>query len=195
MRAIDENLFLGWAKSHGYALTRFGSGSQYLEFDPKSDERRFWEISAEPERRGFMFLALLELMGDWKSCYAWRHQGSWPAAQNHDRLNDSMEFIILSGMGMPSGTTQAVEFSREEQYNLVTLMLSTSIFGWSVGEDMSIVPDHGRYLMQTDHHDVIHTCFRSSEDRDAYVQAMAKRGYALPSELPDTTFKLPGWFK
>ena len=72
-------------------------------------------------------------------------------------------------------------------------MFSTSIFGWSVGEDTYVVPDNTRYILQTDHHGVIHVSFRSTDDMDRFVAKMEESGFPLPEDVPDETFKRPKW--
>jgi hypothetical protein len=49
--------------------------------------------------------------------------------------------------------------------------------------------------VQTDHHDVIHVSFRSGTDLKRFVDDMAGRGFSLPTEVPDATFKAPDWMK
>lgn len=93
------------------------------------------------------------------------------------------------------GTANVVTFERAELDKLVTLMFSTTIFGWSVDDDLYVVPDHARYILQTDHHNVIHVSCRSSADIDEWVSQMEERDFALPEELPDSTFKQPDWMK
>jgi hypothetical protein len=44
-----------------------------------------------------------------------------------------------------------------------------------------------------DHHDVIHADFRSEKDVERWVGEMSKRGFDLPDDLPDATFKRPSW--
>jgi hypothetical protein len=41
-----------------------------LVFRPDQHQDRFWEIPADPERRSYFILSLLELVGDWQECYA-----------------------------------------------------------------------------------------------------------------------------
>jgi len=77
----------------------------------------------------------------------------------------------------------------------VTLLFSTTIFGRSVGDDLYVVPDHGRQLLQTDHHGVIHVSFRSEESLNLCVDEMERREFPLPGEVPDSTFKQPCWMK
>jgi hypothetical protein len=88
-----------------------------------------------------------------------------------------------------------VAFSRAEFNQLVTLTFSTTVFGWSVGEDLYIVPDHAQYIVQTDHHGVIHVSFKRSEDIGSFVAEMDGRGFSLPEDVLDETFKRPEWMK
>jgi len=93
------------------------------------------------------------------------------------------------------GTADVVQFSRNEFDKLVTLIFSTTIFGWSVGEDLYVVPNDGRSVLQTDHHEVIHVCFRVEDDLEDFVKGMDARGFVLPDVVPDATFKQPSWMK
>src|SRR5262249_59963833 len=124
-----------------------------------------------------------------------RHLGRWPQSAVPERINEVVELRILDGLGLPLGTEAVVEFSRTEQDKLVTLLFATTIFGWSVSEDVYVVPDHGRHLLQTDHHGVIHLSFRTEASLDRSIDEMERRGFSLPTELPDSTFKHPGWMK
>jgi hypothetical protein len=125
----------------------------------------------------------------------WKHVGSWPQSAAPERINDVVQLRILDGLGLPLGTNAVVEFSRAEHDRLVTLLFITTIFGWSVGDDLYVVPDHGQHVLQTDHHDVIHMSFCTEESLDLCVDEMERREFPLPGEVPDSTFKQPGWMK
>jgi hypothetical protein len=127
-------------------------------------------------------------MGDWQECYVWRHLGSWPKSADSLRINDVVELQILEGLGLPMGSGDIVSFDRTELNRLVTLMFSTTIFGWSVGEDLYVVPDHANCILQTDHHDVIHVVDETrylkppqatSGDRRDYAPRIAKMACAI----------------
>ena len=195
MRSLSEKQFLDWASTRGIGVDENYPQLAVLTFKPDPNEDRFWETPPNPERRPYFALSLLELMGDWQSCYVWRHMGSWPESADALRINDNVELQILSGLGLPLGTADIVEFTRNELHKLVTLIFSTTIFGWSVGEDLYIVPDHGRFIVKTDHHNVVHVSFRNVADRDEFVKEMSSSGFSLPEELPDETFKRPDWMK
>jgi len=194
MKRLPESDFLAWADARGLGLD-----PQYphsvLVFQPDPEQDRFWEVPAEPECRPSFISSLLELMGEWRECYAWRHLGRWPESADPSRVNDVVELQILRGLGMPLGTADVVSFARAERDRLLTLMFSTTIFGWTVGDDLYVVPDHARCILQTDHHNVIHVACRNSADIDTWVKGMRERGYPLPDDLPDSTFKTPGWMR
>jgi hypothetical protein len=194
MRTITERDFLRWASGKGLTLDPEYPDSAVLDYERGSDAR-FWDVPPEPERRPYLIATLLELLGDWQTCYVWRHLGNWPDATSIDsqRVNDVVENQILQGLNLPLGTSDVVAFDRTDVASLITLIFSTTIFGWSVGEDLFVVPDHARQLLQTDHHGVIHVSFRDVGDIGHWVSAMSRKGFDLPDDLPDETFKRPSW--
>jgi hypothetical protein len=197
MKAIPKAEFLTWAAKHGLALDPAYPDLAVLTFDGAPSDARFWEVPAKPERRPYFAASLLELCGDWKACFAWRHLGSWPdtARVNPGRINDVVEHQILKGLGLPMGSGSVIEFARDDLPALVTLLFSTTVFGWSVGEDLYVVPDHARCFLMTDHHNAIHAEFRDPRETERWVAKMAERGFLLPDDLPDETFKQPSWMQ
>lgn len=193
MKRLTETAFLAWADGAGLCLDPQYPASAVLVFRPDPQQDRFWDVPAEPERRPYFIVSLLELMGDWQACYAWRHLGSWPGAVDSRRINDVVERQILGGLGLPLGTADVVRFERAELDKLVTLMFATTVFGWSVGDDLYVVPDHAGSILQTDHHNVIHVSCRTSAELEEWVRRMEERGFPLPEDVPDSTFKKPGW--
>jgi len=138
---------------------------------------------------------MLTGIGHWKNCYVWRHLGSWLEGASTQRSNDKVEYQILSGIGLPIGTADIVIFKGKDLDKLVTLIFSTSLFGWSVGEDLYVLPDNDRYILKTDHHGVLHVSFRVHEDLDKTVKEMDKEDFPFPAEIPDPTFKKPEWME
>lgn len=195
MRTQREDEFLAWADRSGFQIDPRYPESAVLTFRPNPEHDRFWEVPLPPEQRPYFIASLLDCMGEWRACYAWRHLGSWPRSAVADRINDVVEQRILEGLGLPLGTNAVVEFSRSEYDKLVTLLFSTTIFGCSVGEDVYIVPNDGQHLLQTDHHGVVHVSFRAEDSLERCVEEMERRGFPLPDEVPDSTFKEPRWMK
>jgi hypothetical protein len=193
MKTHSEEQFLKWAKTCGMGLDERYLDSAVLTFKPDPDLERFWVVPRQPERRPHFIAVMLELMGKWQSCRVWRHMGSWHERPNPERLNDRVEFQILNGIGMPMGTGDIVEFERAEFDQLTTLLFSTTIFGWSVGEDLYVVPNHAQHILKASHHDVVHVSFRRVEDLQEFVKGMDKEEFPLPKAVPDSTFKIPEW--
>ena len=193
MRTLDESAFLAWAEGRDLGLDPEYPESAVLTFRGNTAaEARFWNVPLEPKRRPYYLSSLLELLGDWRSCFAWRHLGYWPNANDLDE-GEVVEHQILKGLGLPLGTTQVVEFERVDHQALLTLLFSTTVFGWSVVQDLYVVPDHARYILETDHHDVVHVEFRDAADIERWVSSMAERGFPLPDHVPDGSFKHPPW--
>jgi hypothetical protein len=196
MKAITEDEFLQWASTKGLGLDPKYPQSAVLRFRSDS-ESRFWEVPREPERRPYFLASLIDLMGNWQTCYVWRHLGSWPDPKHIDpgRINDAVEMIILKGLGLPLGTGAVMRFDRSDREALVTLLFSTTVFGWSVGEDLYVVPDHAQQVIQTDHHDVVHASFTDRGELERWVAKMSAEGFDLPEAPPDATFKRPAWME
>jgi hypothetical protein len=100
MRAHQEHEFLAWAERSGFHIDARYPESAVLTFHPDSEHDRFWEVPVQPERRPYLIASLLECMGDWQACYAWRHLGSWPQSALPERINDVVELRMLRGLGL-----------------------------------------------------------------------------------------------
>lgn len=194
MKTMTEKQFLKWAAEKGLGPDPKYPNSAVLDFQGPS-ESRFWKVPEGAAQRPYFLSTLIDLMGEWQTCYVWRHLGRWPDPANVSphRITDAVELNILRGVGVPLGTAAVIAFDRSERAALVTLLFSTTIFGWSVADDLYVVPDHARQLLQTDHHDVIHVSFAADDDLRHWVSKMAEEEYDLPKELPDATFRRPDW--
>jgi len=195
MKTHKEKQFLKWATDHGMGLDERWPDSAVLTFKPAAHLDRFWETPSEPERRSYFLSLMLDLMDKWKACFVWRHMGSWPSEPDPQRINDRVEYQILNGIGLPMGTADIVEFDRSETDRLVTLLFVTTVFGWSVGEDLYVVPDHAQFIMKTSHHAVVELAFRNEQAMKLFIAGMKKEKFNLPDDLPDATFKKPEWMK
>jgi hypothetical protein len=197
MKSLMEADFLRWAEDHGLTVDSRYPQSAILQFRPASDCVRFWCIPDQPQRRPYFYSSVLELARPWDSCFVWRHLGSWPNKDHIDphRVNDGVEFELLKGIGIPCSTAGVLNFQRDDLNHLISLLLVTSIFGWSVGDDLYVVPDNAQYVLKTDHHGVIHVEFRNEDNVNTWTLKMRERGFPLPDDLPDETFKRPSWMK
>ncbi len=195
MKRHSQSEFLAWAHERGMALDQRYPESASLIFASTQRFDRFWLVPREPERRPHFLRCMVDAFGPWSSYHCWRHLGRWPAECDKEPIDDQIEDVILRGIGLPVGSADVVEFSLSEQAKLLTLLLSTTIFGRTVGEDVYLVPDTALGFLKTDHHGVIHASFKAKALMIAHIRRMKEQGFPLPDEVPDATFKVPEWMQ
>jgi hypothetical protein len=195
MKRHSESDFLAWADQHELGLDSRYPNSPVLTLAPNPQFDRFWTVPPEPERRPYFLATFLYAFGAWSSYGCWRHLGSWPARPDEQRINDQIEHAIFHGVGLPDGSSDIIEFSESERVQLVTLLFATTVFGWSAGDDLFLVPDTALGILQTDHHGVIHASFRDERSMSAFIRRLEAEEFPLPVDVPDATFKIPKWMR
>lgn len=151
-------------------------------------------MPSDPSAWPHFAASLLDGLDEWDSGFLWpRSDGRWPDPAQSQSYNEGVRDVLLRGAGIPGGWGGAVRFGRDEEEALVAVLYAFLAFGWCVDDDLFFVPDHGRQLLHTDHHDVIHVECASEERVQRLVAHMVEAGYELPTELPDWTFKRPAW--
>jgi hypothetical protein len=101
--------------------------------------------------------------------------------------------VILRGAGIPIGLSGAILFGRNEESSILTVLFTSFAFGCCVDDDLYVIPQHGRQIVQTDNHGVVHATCQDEQRIRELVAHMDGAGYELPTELPDGTFKSPSW--
>jgi hypothetical protein len=194
MDLLSPDDFLRWAEGLNVGPDDRYAPPARLVYVPHRSHDRFWEL---PERAaGVPFFAAHMLTGleRWSDCRVWPRGGGWPAADDEPaRVADEVHHVILGSAGVPAGQEGGVRYERDELDRLVTLVFGQAVFGWCVRDDVFVIPDHGRFILEVDHHKVIHVQFRDGTDVARYVDHMAGEKYFLPEEVPDATFKRPEW--
>jgi hypothetical protein len=91
---FSEAEFLSWATARGIAFHPAYPKVAILNFADTQSASRFWEVPPEPERRPFFLSALLDGMGEWSTCFVWRHSGSWPSSGDDEprSINNALSF-------------------------------------------------------------------------------------------------------
>jgi hypothetical protein len=193
MKTVSEQDFLPWAAEVGIGFDPRYPDSHCLSLLPPCEHARFWVLPPDPATWPHFVASLLGGLDQWESGFVWPRCGSWPNPALSQSYKEGVRDVLLRGAGIPGGWAGAVQFDHDEEDMLVAVLYASLAFGWCVDDDLFFVPDHGRQLLQTDHHDVIHVeC--ASEARVLKLAAhMAEAGYKLPTEPPDWTFKRPAW--
>ena len=194
MDLISQDEFLAWARSLSIGPDGRYSPPECLVYVPYRSHHRFWEAPGRAAGVPFFAAHMLAGLGRWSQCYVWPRGGRWPESDEEDvGVGEAVHGVILGSAGVPAGHVGAVRYGSDEMDRLLTLVFGQVLFGCCVRDDVFVIPDHGRFILYVDHHDVIHVEFRDGADIAAYVEHMANEKYFLPDEVPDETFKRPGW--
>jgi hypothetical protein len=193
MEFVSGEGFLRWAAGVGVGFDPGYPASRHLCLLPPREQARFWVLPPDPATWPHFAASLLDGLDEWDSGLLWPCSGGWPAPEQSQSYNEDVRDVVLKGAGVPAGWAGAVRFGREEENALVAVLYAYLVFGWCPDHDLFFVPDHGRQLLRTSHHDVIHVECLSEERVQGLVSHMAKAGYPLPKEPPDWTFKRPAW--
>jgi hypothetical protein len=193
MEAVPGEKFLRWAAGVGIGFDPRYPNSRRLRLVPPRDHARFWVLPDDPFAWPHFAGSLLEGLDEWAAGFLWPRSGNWSHSGQSQSHNKGMRGVVLRGAGAPDGWAGAVRFGHHEEDALLAVLFAYLAFGWRLDDDLFFVPDHGRQVLQTDHHDVIHAECATEERVQELVAHMAGEGYQLPTELPDPTFKHPAW--
>jgi hypothetical protein len=185
--------FLRWAAGVGIGFDPRYPESRLLCLLPPREHARFWVLPPEPSAWPHFAASLLGGLDEWDSGLLWPRSGRWPDPARSHSDQEAVRDVLWRGAGIPGGWAGAVRLGREEEAALVAVLYGALAFGWCVDDDLFFVPGHGRQLLQTDHHDVVHFECASDERVQRLVGHMAAAGYELPTEPPDGTFRRPAW--
>ena len=195
MKRIEEKQFIKMIRQIGITVDSRYPETAELGFGKESEISRFWEIPEEARRIPYFVQTILSALDPWESVYVWKHMGSWFTSIKGERLNDDVQAVIYRGVGITENNADILKFNGNELEELVALIFNQLVFGWHVGDDLYIIPDHGRQMIKTDHHDVVHVSVRDQSIMEKFINKMAAKGFELPEDIPDETFKRPDWMK
>jgi len=193
MELISIDDFLEWARALGISTDARYTEPRCLAYFPYQDHSRFWKIPDRSAGIPAFLNHLLDALERWSHIRLWPRGGKWPEVSDEPSINDLVRGTILGAAGVPSGHEGAAEFDSDERAKVLTAIFAQIAFGWTTRDDVFIVPDHARYLLYVDHHEVVHVEFRNASDIEPFIEHMASSGYLLPDEVPDWTFKKPSW--
>ena len=192
MKRITEKQFIEILKSIKIEIDPKYPNSVILSY-LNSSYSRFWSIPEEARKIPYFIETIINAIDEWKNIYVWKHMGSWTTKIRGNRVNDDVQAIIYKGIGIPDDTADIIQFDKNQIPELVTLVFNQLVFGWSVGDDLYIIPDHGKSILKTDHQEVIHAEFSTEETLNQFINVMKENDFNLPADIPDETFKKPEW--
>lgn len=195
MKSQSYDSLLQWLRTQGIDKHPKYPQSTSLIYSSGSDLSRFWVVPQSGRKQVYFLKTMLRSIPAWSSVFVWR-LGGWPyPPTDPENMSNGVEYQIFKGLGLTDGKVEIVEFEQGELDRLVTLLFAGTAFGWSVAEDIYVIPSHARCFLKVSHHDVVHATFREQGDLDAMIARMEEAKYPLPTEPPDGTFKIPSWMK
>jgi hypothetical protein len=180
MQLIPAADFLAWAGTLGIGLDERFDEPRCLAYRPYRDSDRFWALPEHPETWPFFVAQLLAALEPWLVCALWVRSGLWPDMAEGATRNGRVRSVILRGAGIPSRFVGGAKLGRGEEAELLAVAFAQLAFGSCVMDDLFIVPDHGRYFLQTDHHDAVHVSFADENLIKPFVDYMEEKGFPLP---------------
>jgi hypothetical protein len=192
MRLATNDEFLGWAKQRGIGVnSRYSDPAQscfWLHILSGGGERRFWAFPFEARELLVFVTSILKALDPWESCRVLKRVGSWSYAEDGEGQD-----LVLESIGIPEGFGGSVEFLASEGATLLLLLVTQLAFASNPGDDLWVVPDHGRQVIFTDHDGAVHLLFAAPEHMGSFVEAMRENGFPLPDEPPNESLRWPNW--
>jgi hypothetical protein len=191
--AVTSDSFLAWAAGVGVGFDPRYPDGHCLGLLPPRESARFWVLPGDGHTWPHFTGSILKGLDSWQTGYLWPRLGRWPAADASRSYSERVRDVVLRGAGIPDGWEGAVRYSRDERAAVIAVLLACLAFGWCSDDDLYFVPDHGKHVVQTDHHDVIHVDCADEGRVLELVKHLEGAGYPLPTEPPDATFRWPHW--
>ena len=150
MRLIAEPEFTTWAASVGIAShPRFPSN---LAFVQALDSHRAWLPTGRiTDLPGFLQTAVGIASGDGETLLYRKGGGSWFEGDDAPIGNHIID-RVLEAIGVPQHFNGALSFEATEWRDLYLVISTFFVWGWSVGEDLYIIPRNASSMLMTSHH-------------------------------------------
>ena len=193
MQLLPDGEFLRWLEAGGITNDPRWPRAQALTFGELHEHRRWWLPSEVVSELPSFIGAALVLSSTTGPYWLYRHGGGIWYDGDDGTLRNQIIDRMVSITGIPSGFAGAVGLALSEWRDILILTTAFYVFGWSVGEDLYIIPDDRSCILMISHHGELSVDCASAAQLEAFVQGMREAGYDLPDHLPDGTFKRPDW--
>jgi len=188
MQSIPQAEFIAQVRAAGLAAEDEPASLSFGRYDLTD---RFWVWPWPPQSLLGLLAAIFRHDPPDISCDVWRTGGIWH--ESEPTFIESIREYLIGGLEIPAEHRGALRFTRDEFTAVAGLLIAFAMGGWCVDDDVWVVPDHSRYVVRLSHHGVVHVECREPHLVEPFVAHMAAEGYALPTEVPDATFKVPSW--
>jgi len=125
---------------------------------------------------GFLQTAVAIASSD-GSVWAYRKGGgTWYEGSDSPIGNHIIDRVVAT-LGVPLDFAGALGFDGPEWRDLYLLISTFFVWGWSVGEDLYIIPKNGSCLLMTSHHGELRANFPNEATRSRFCDDMDQAGH------------------
>ena len=160
MRTISKPRFHEVFQSQGLALDPRYQPPQTLVYPGHPDLSWSWSLPDSPKHVPLLITSLFEACEEHDSFYLYPRAGAWGCG---DTLKLFQMACVFSRVGCSPRTDEVLHASIDEIDAIETLFSIALIFGGTVGDDIFVVPAHGRLVLYADHHESIHAEFGDAD--------------------------------
>lgn len=84
---------------------------------------------------------------------------------------------VVGTLPIPRDFSGALRFASSEHDDVVLLMVTFLVYAWCVADDLQIVPEDGRVIIETSHHGDVVVNFPDEERMKSFVTDMSEREF------------------
>jgi hypothetical protein len=195
MELIPKRAFTSWASRHGISRDPKYKDLQDFNYAGGLDFNRFWLPDPIISNLINFVNAVLITASPTGPFYFYRRAwGTW-----YYRMVGSVRNVIIDRMiaplDIPIDFRGALKLGKEEWGNILTIISAHYVFGWSVNEDLFVIPDSADCILMVSHHGQLNGTFPSEKHLTEFIIGMEEKGFQLPNRVPDGTFKIPEWMQ
>jgi hypothetical protein len=173
MQILEDVRFFGWLQQRGIVSDPARGTGDRLTFAEGEPVERRWRpggiVSDTPDFAWGMLSAAMQ-GGPW---WLWRRGGGpWmdEFGEKGGMRNASLD-RLLEGLGF-GGASGALRLGVKELADLWLIVNAFFVFGWSVGEDLYVVPEDCSCVLLFSHEGYVEARFPSTERADAFAAAL-----------------------
>lgn len=200
LELVPADDFLNWVATKQIGPDMRFDEPRSIVFQHDASDSRFWMPPAEIGRWPAFLKHILVGLAPEFPCFLWPRGGGWTYceadeldAQTH--AADRVRTTILRGAGIKNKNDGAIRACAADLDTVLSILFAQLSFGASVWDDVFVIPEHGRAIIHVEHHDVVHVECTDTVEMQNFIAHMASKGFELPEEPPDRTFKWPSWMK
>jgi hypothetical protein len=150
MQLVAESEFVSWAA--GIGIARHPRFPLNLAFVQEPDCQKSWLPTGRvTDLPGFLQTAVGLASGDGGTLLYRKGGQSWYESEDAPIGNHIID-RVLAAISVPREFAGALSFESTEWRDLYLVISTFFVWGWSVGEDLYIIPRNGSCMLMTSHH-------------------------------------------